>query len=442
MPAGRSADMAGRTSAEKILSSRSGQDARAGDIVICEVDLAIGTDGSTPMAIDYFEAMGGTGVARPERVLLSFDHYAPPASAAASTFHQRMRTFAERHGIGVPRVGDGISFQVAAEEGRVWPGHLAAGADSHTVTLGALNAFAVGIGSSDLAACLISGRVWLRVPESVRVDLAGTPSPGVSPKDIALELVRRTRGRGGGSEAFEFHGQALERLDVDDRMVIANLSAEADVMAAIFPADGLARSYLAGRGDRAPGASRLRSADGAAPVRPDPDARYVRTVRIDTEALSPGVSLPHDPARVVPVDDVLGTPVDVVFLGTCSGGRTRDFREALAAIEAGGGVAEGIELVVTPASRRVYEEIVEDGTLGRLSALGATVTTPGCGPCCGTSGPIPREGATVISTANRNFRGRMGSPGARIYLASPYTCGAAAAAGTIVRPPPVRATET
>lgn len=421
--------MTARTISEKILSEKAGREVRVGDIAICRVDRVLGTDASSPMAIDYFEKMGGTRLFDPSRVLFSFDHYSPPASAKTAALHERVRTFAARYGAECCEVGDGISFQLLAERGGALPGSLVIGADSHTVTAGALNLFATGVGSSDLAAAMITGQVWLRVPESIKVTLTGTRTAYLSAKDIALALVKAIGPEGANYKTLEFHGSALSALTLEERMVIANLGVEMDAKAAIFPADSATSEYLAGR-----------KVGLDAPVTADVHATYAREVTIDLSRLSPRVALPHAPDNVVPIDQAVGTPIQMVFLGTCTGGRVRDFHEALAALKrAGGKVAEGVQLVVTPASREVAETLREDGTLAAFEALGAAITTVGCGACCGTSGVIPGDGMNVLSTANRNFKARMGNATASIYLASPAACGATAATGRITDPRTARA---
>ncbi|HWC96127.1 MAG TPA: aconitase/3-isopropylmalate dehydratase large subunit family protein [Candidatus Sulfopaludibacter sp.] len=395
--------MSGKTVSEKILSAKSGRDARAGDVVVCPVDHALGTDGSTPMALDYFAAMGGTRVSHPSRIVFALDHYAPAPNRAIAQLHQRMRDFARDQDIELWDVGEGIGHQLMVESGRAAPGGLVVGADSHAVTYGALNCFATGIGSSDLAAILMCGRIWLRVPESIQVHLTGVLPSGVYPKDIALALARELGADGATYQALEFAGSGLDSLDLEDRLVLSNLTVEMGAKNGIFP--GL--------------------------VAPDADARYVRRIDIALDALEPLVALPHQVDRVTTVTEAAGTPVHMAYLGTCTGGRVRDFHQALTVLKAGGGPAPGVQLVVTPASRTVLETLARDGSLADFVAMGAVVVTPGCGSCCGTCGAIPGDGVNVISTANRNFKGRMGNSSAAIYLASPATCAAAAVRGTL-----------
>ena len=420
----RSVTSRAKTISEKILSAKSQTDARAGDVVTCDVDLVVGTDASSPMAIAYFERMGGTRLHDASRVVFSLDHYSPPASPKTASFHSQVRHFAQGHGATVFEVGEGISHQIIAERARVLPGDLVIGADSHTVTCGALNLFATGVGSSDLAAAMITGQIWLRVPETIRVTLTGVRPRGVAAKDIALAMIAELGAEGANYRTLEFRGSGVGELSLEERFVLSNLAVEAGAKAAIFDFDAATTAYLAAR-----------SSDQGKPVSSDDDATFERDLVIQLDQLTPRVAIPHSPNDVAPIDALAGTPIHMVFLGTCTGGRVPDFHEALAVLErAGGRVASGVQLVVTPASREVQVRLEEDGSLAKLTAMGAIVTTPGCGACCGTSGVIPGDGMNVLSTANRNFKARMGNATASIYLASPASCAAAAATGRIVDP--------
>ena len=415
-----------RTISEKILSAKAGRgaDARAGDVVVCDVDWVIGTDASSPMAIDYFERMGGNRLFDPNKIVFSFDHYSPPTTPQTKAFHQRVRDFVRQYGGTIYDVGEGISHQVIVERGDVLPGQLVIGADSHTVTCGALNLFATGVGSSDLAAAMITGQIWLRVPESIRVHIIGERPADVTAKDVALSMVGMLGAEGANYAALEFSGEGLASLTLDDRLVIANLAVETGAKAALFPADVTMKDFLAAR----------TSASGS-PVAADEGARYAREITIDLNTLGLVVALPHAPDNVRSIDAAIGQKVDMVFIGTCTGGRTSDVHDALTVLRAGGSrIADGVQVVVTPASREVEQTLESDGTLDALRRMGATITTPGCGACCGTSGVIPGEGATVLSTANRNFKARMGRASASIYLASPAACAAAAVTGRITDP--------
>lgn len=413
-----------KTTSEKILSAKSGVDAVAGDIVVCNVDLVIGTDASSPMAIDYFRRMGGERLFDPSRVLFSLDHYSPPTTPKTIAFHAEVRAFSQEHGATLFEVGDGISHQIAAERGRILPGDLIIGADSHTVTCGALGAFAIGVGSSELAAAMITGQIWLKVPETISVLIGGARPPGLSAKDAALAMIAELGAEGANYETLEFHGPGVAAFSLEERLVFSNLAVEAGAKAALWNADAATERYL-----------RRRAPSPRSGILADPTARFTREIRLDLAALSPRVALPHSPNDVVAIEAVIGTPIQMVFLGTCTGGRVSDFHDALEILErAGGQIAESVKLVATPASREVHDRLAADGTLGRLTAMGAVVTTPGCGACCGTSGVIPDDGMNVLSTANRNFKARMGNGTASIYLASPAACAAAAATGFVTDP--------
>jgi 3-isopropylmalate/(R)-2-methylmalate dehydratase large subunit len=412
--------MPGKTISEKILSMKSGRDARAGDLLICKVDYAMATDGSAPMAIDYFEQMGGEKVFNPEHIVFVMDHYSSSAHAATVALQQKMRDFAGRHGIFVHEVGDGISHQLMLETGRTRPGGLLIGADSHSVTGGALNAFATGVGSSDLAAAMISGRVWLKMPLTIKVTLEGHVPAGVYAKDIALALAERLGADGAAYQTLEFHGPVAAQMEIDDRIVLSNMSVELGAKAGIFGADAKTFEYLKERAD----------ADFE-PVESDADAHYSSEITLDVSTLGSRVARPHTVDNVTSLAAVSGTPIQMIYIGTCTGGRVSDFHQALAILEKAGRLAEGVQLVVTPASKEVELELQRDGTLDQLRRLGATITVPGCGSCCGTAGPIPADGVNVLSTANRNFKARMGNAQASIYLASPAACAAAAVSGCI-----------
>lgn len=414
-----------QTIAEKILSSKAGQTLYADDIAVCRVDAVMGTDGSIPMALDYFDALGGLPVTCAERMAFALDHYAPGPTEKAWHLQERVRRFAEQHRIQLWEVGEGIGHQLMVEQGFVTPGALAVGADSHSVTYGALNAFGTGIGSSDLAVAMASGQVWLKVPQSIRVVLTGALPAHAAAKDVALELLRQLGGDGARYAALEFAGPGIASLDMADRLVISNMVVEMGAKAGIFPCDEHTLQYLQQRQPRHP----------IQPTAPDPGARYVQTLQIDLGSLRPMLALPHRPDNVASLETATPTPVQMVYLGTCTGGRSKDFREALHVLRQAGGIAPGVQVVVTPASREVLQELDQGGELAEFVAMSATIGTPGCGACCGTCGTIPANGQTVVSTANRNFIGRMGNPQASVYLASPSTCAAAAASGFIAGSP-------
>src|SRR3954471_4506637 len=290
-----------KTISEKILSAKSGQDAVAGDVVICDVDLVLGTDASTPMAIDYFNRMGGERVFDAQRIMFALDHYSGTPTPRTRSFHEAVRNFAEPRDIEVRSVGDGISFQIASESGRALPGSLVIGADSHTVTCGALNLFATGIGSSDLAAAMITGQIWLRVPATIRIVLTGRRRSSVTAKDVALTIVSRLGAEGANYQAVEFSGPGVASFALEERLVLSNLLVESGAKAAMFGADAELDAHLAAHG-----------ISSYAPVAADDDAVYSREVEVDLAALSPIVALPHSPARTTTLAGAAGTPIHMV----------------------------------------------------------------------------------------------------------------------------------
>lgn len=414
--------------AEKLLSRACAADVQAGDVVVCEPDGVMGTDGSIPMALDYLQRMQLEGAdlpapARAERLAFAFDHYGPGSGDRALALQERARAYALAHGIHIFEVGAGIGHQLMMEQGRVLPGQLVVGADSHAVSYGALNAFGTGIGSSDLAGVLQCNQLWLKVPASVRVNLSGRLAAGVSAKDVALALARRLGADGASYLALEFGGAGVATLDMDDRIVLSNMSVEMGAKAGLFPFDACTAAYLQGRG-----------ASNGAPISADADANYVDAIELDLTDIVPQVALPHRVDHVVDLAAMAAMPVQMVYLGTCTGGRSKDFREALEVLRAGGGIAPGVRVIVTPASEAVRSELEHAGLLAEFAAMGAEIQPPGCGACCGTCGSIPADGTNVVSTANRNFKGRMGNREARIFLASPRVCAGAAVTGHLAPP--------
>ncbi|WP_420992196.1 3-isopropylmalate dehydratase large subunit [Cupriavidus sp. 30B13] len=418
----------GRTMAEKLLSRAAGRGVRAGDLAICAPHAAMGTDGSIPMALDYFRQMQPEGEplpppAAPQRLVFALDHYGATSGARALALQEVARAYALAHGVGLFEVGEGIGHQLMLERGRVLPGTLAVGADSHAVSYGALNAFGSGIGSSDLAGILQCNQLWLKVPGSLRIRLHGALPAYASAKDLALAMARRIGAGGANYLALEFDGPGVAALDMDDRIVLANMSVEMGAKAGLFPFDERTAAWLSGR-----------TRETFEPVAADPHAAYAGTLDFDLDAVVPQVALPHRVDDVMDLARAPATPVDMVYLGTCTGGRSKDYREALDVLRAGGGVAPGVRLIVTPASETVRAELADGGMLAEFEALGAEIHPPGCGACCGTCGSIPADGMRVISTANRNFKGRMGNRQSEIFLASPRACASAAVAGHLVDP--------
>lgn len=412
----------GRTISEKILGSHSGRDARAGEIVIAQLDFMMAQDGTAPLAVRSFIGMEGAGVARPERAAFCIDHSAPSPLRAVSELHAMMRSFAGEHGIRLYDVGSGVCHQVVLDNAHALPGSLVIGADSHTCTYGAVNAFATGVGSTDLAAGLLSGTLWFRVPETIRVTVRGALAPGVFAKDIALMLVGGITADGATYRALEFYGGAVEGLDLDGRLCISNMAVEMGAKAGLMEADEKTLAFFRGR-----------TGDRFEPVSADPDALYEQELEFDVNGLGPQVARPHRVDSVCAVEEVEGTPIAQGLIGTCTNGRLEDLR-ASARVLAGKKIKSGVRLIVAPASREVLMLALREGLIEVFTGAGATVVNPGCASCVGTHQGVPGDGENVISTANRNFKGRMGNPEAFIYLASPATVAASCLEGAVADP--------
>jgi len=405
------------TLAELILSHAAGRTVRAGDLVIVPVDRCMTHDSLTPEVLDALhDGLGCERVYDPERVAVIIDHVAPAASVATADAQARVRRWVAEQDIRhFYDVGAGVCHQVMIEKGLVAPGQVALGTDSHATSYGAVGAFGTGVGSTDMALALASGRTWLRVPETVRVRASGRFRPRVGAKDLSLHLCGLLGLEGANYHAVEFHG--LEWLSLDGRETLCGMTTELGAKAGlILPTGPVA--------ERFPPPPWLRIQEGA---------RYTRTVEVDLEALPPLVAVPPEVDQVVPARELEDVRVDLVFIGTCTNGRLEDLHAAADILE-GRQVASGVRLLVIPASARILREAVADGTLATLLDAGATVGTPGCGPCIGRHMGVIGAGEVCFSTANRNFRGRMGSPEGRIYLGSPETAAATALRGTITDP--------
>ena len=412
----------GKTISEKIFSAASGRDVWAGDLVVAEVNSAMAHDGTALLAIEAFEEMGGTKVWNPSRVALFLDHVAPSSNETFSKVHKRMRRFAFKHGISLYEVGSGVCHQLMIEEGYVRPGELVVGADSHTCTYGALGAFATGIGSTEMAAVFLSGKLWFKVPETLKIEIEGSLPPFVTPKDVALRVIGEVGADGATYQAVEFHGSTIEEMSVEGRLTLCNMAVEMGAKTGIINPDEKTYSYLAQL--------------GLNPVRgfsSDPDAQYAKTLEFDVSSLEPQVACPHAVDNVKPVSEVEGTPVDQVFLGSCTNGRIEDLRLAAKILE-GKVVKRGLRMIVTPASRRVYLQALREGLIETFVKAGCAVCNPGCGPCVGAHQGVLAPGEVCLSTSNRNFKGRMGCTDAEIYLASPATAAATAITGRITDP--------
>jgi len=402
-----------QTLAEKIISAHAGREVSANEIAIVHVDGAMATDATAPFAIRAFRAMGGVRLweaARRDakRFALVIDHAAPAPNERVANLHRLMREFARETGCTLYDVGEGICHQLMAEHGHARAGEIFAGADSHTPTLGALGAFAIGVGSTDLAGIMLTGKTWLKVPQSLRIELRGALPAGVTAKDIVLALIGRVGADGANYQSVEFAGEAVQAMTLASRMVLANMVAEMGAKAGIVEA-----------------------ADNA--LRADPDAMYSKRISDDVSRLRPMVAQPHAPENVQPIEAVAGRKIHYAFIGSCTNARLEDL-QAAARVLKGRRLAPGVRLIIAPASKRVLTEALRDGTIETLAEAGATFITSGCGPCVGSHLGVPGDGEVVISSANRNFKGRMGNPNAEIYLASPAVVAASALAGEIIDP--------
>jgi 3-isopropylmalate/(R)-2-methylmalate dehydratase large subunit len=412
----------GKTISEKILGSHAGIDASAGEMVIAELDYMMAQDGTAPLAIRSFEGMKGTEVAFPERVALCIDHNAPSPLRSVSELHSVMRDFAGLYGLELNDVGEGVCHQVMLDKAHVLPGSLVVGADSHTCTYGAVNAFATGVGSTDLAAGMLSGSLWFRVPETIKVTISGDIQKGIYAKDIALMMVGDITADGATYMALEIGGETIELLELDGRLTISNLAVEMGAKAGLMEADEKTLEFFKGR-----------TSEKILPVSADRDAVYTDALEFDVSSLEPQVARPHQVDNVSAVGEVEGIPLAEGLIGTCTNGRLEDLRVA-AGILSGKKVAPGVRLIVAPASREVMLQALREGLIETLTEAGASVMCPGCASCVGTHQGIPGDGENVISTANRNFKGRMGNPEAFIYLASPATVAASCIEGKITDP--------
>ena len=413
----------GHTFAEKILARKAGlEEVVPGQIVEVTPDAALSHDNTAPIS-KIFRSIGVERVARPDIHVVVLDHATPAPTTKHAQNHKVIREFVAEQGIThFYDVGRGVCHQVLAEEGFALPGTLIVGSDSHTPTAGAFGAFAAGIGRSEMAVIMATGRIWLRVPESLKIVVHGRLREGVTSKDLALHVIGDLGADGALYQSVEWSGEAIEALDVEARMTIPNLMAEMGAKNAYIPPDEKTVAWLRGRARRPYEA-----------LYPDHDAEYQRVVEYDAGDIEPVVAKPHTVDNVVPLREVAGTPINQAFLGTCTNGRLSDLAQAAQVLE-GRQLHPGVRLVVIPASSQVYLDALEAGYIRTFVEAGAVVESPGCGPCMGNHMGVPAEGEVTISTANRNFRGRMGTKESAIYLASPLVVAASAVAGYIVHP--------
>ncbi len=402
--------MAGKTFVEKIFK------ADAGTIVFARPDIILSHDNTSSIE-KIFTKMGGENLTNPDRLLLVLDHNAPPTSSKLANDYQQIRKFAVSQKVSrFHDVGDGICHQLMSNYAR--PGMIVVGSDSHTCTAGALNAFATGIDRTETAGLWKNGETWFRVPETFKISLAGKLKDGAYAKDIALYIMGMIGSSGADYMSIEYHGEGIKTLSVEDRMTIANLASEMGAKNAVFPPDAVLDDYFS---------------EVIKGVWADEGANYKKHIEIDLKDIVPLLACPHHVDNIKTVDEVVGQKIDQALIGTCTNGRMEDLRVA-ANILKGEKVKPGLQLLVLPASKEIYLQAMKEGLLEIFIKAGANILSPSCGPCLGTGQGIPADGCTVISTANRNFLGRMGNKNASIYLASPATVAKSAIKGEITSP--------
>jgi len=412
----------GKTLAEKILSQKSGVDAYAGDIVIANVDLVFVQDGTGPLAVRQFDSSGFEQVSNPERTAIFLDHAAPSPASALSNDHILLRSFTKRTGSLLFETEEGVCHQLVAES-LANPAEVIVGADSHTTTAGGLGAFATGMGSTDISMAMALGKTWFRVPESLRVVVNGSMEQGIGAKDLILYLISLIGADGATYKSLEFYGRTIDSMNIPSRLTIANMAVEAGAKVGLFPSDEITKQYLTahGRGER------YKS------LLPDEDAVYERIIEIDAAALEPMVSKPHVVDSAVPAKELKGIKIQQVFIGTCTNGRLEDLATASMLLE-GRKRCPDTRLIVAPASKNVLRAGIEAGYIQTLLEAGAAIMPPGCAACIGLHQGVLGDGESCLSTANRNFLGRMGNPKSFIYLGSPATAAATAITGEITDP--------
>jgi 3-isopropylmalate/(R)-2-methylmalate dehydratase large subunit len=414
-----------QTLAEKILQAHCREAITGpGQIVQCEISLALANDITAPLAIKSLKAMEVDRVFDTTKVALVCDHFTPNKDIASAEQVKLVREFARAQGIVHYYEGGevGVEHALLPELGIVGPGDIVVGADSHTCTYGGLGAFATGLGSTDVAAAMALGETWFKVPETIRVEITGDLGPFITGKDLILNLIGRIGVSGALYKALEFGGSVVEAMEVEGRMTMANMAIEAGGKVGLFPVDEITLAYVREHG-------RL----GDQMLVPDRGASYARVVNIDVTGMEPQIACPHLPDNVKPVSEVRGITVDQVVLGSCTNGRISDLRRAAQIIK-GKKVAKGVRFVVLPATPGIYKQALREGLIEIFMDAGAIVGPPTCGPCLGGHMGILAGGERCLSTTNRNFKGRMGSLEAEVYLAGPDVAAATAIAGEIVHP--------
>jgi len=412
----------GKTIAEKIIGEHAGRDVVAGDIVVAKVDVAAVQDGTGPLAVQQLEKMNLIQAKNPKRTVLFIDHAAPSPHKDLSNAHKILRDFAKKTGVDLSEIGTGVCHQRLVES-YVNPGDILIGADSHTCTSGALGAFATGMGSTDVAVGIALGKTWLRVPETIRINVNGEFKEGVYAKDLILYLIGKITADGATYKALEFGGETIKKMSMSDRFTLSNMAVEAGAKTGLIEADETTKAFLESRGR----GKKFRA------IAPDEDAVYEELIEIDASEIEPMVSAPHTVDNTSTAAELAGTKLDQVFIGTCTNGRLSDLAIAAKLLE--GKVRHpDTRLIVVPASKDVYLDALAAGYIETFIRAGAAVMAPGCGPCVGVHQGILGDGEACLSTQNRNFQGRMGNTKGFIYLASPATAAISAIKGEITDP--------
>ena len=411
-----------KTIAEKILSNHAGKDLYAGDYALCKVDFCLGQDGTSGLIIDALAKIKAKKLKAKSKFCMVIDHSAPSPNIGVSAIHKKMRGFADNYDLKLYDVGCGVCHQVVLESGNVLPGDLVTGADSHTCTYGALGALSTGFGSTDLAITLASGQNWFKVPSSLKVVVDGKLPKGVYSKDIILHIIGDLTSDGATYESVEFYGSTIRALSMDERFTISNMAVEMGAKCGIIPPDEKTFKWL-----------KTWTNKKSKPIFADKDAKYECVKYYDATKLSPQIAKPHQVDNVVGISKLQGKPIDQAFIGTCTNGRLNDLKIA-ASILKGKKIDPKVRFIVAPASKDIFLDAMNKGIIRTLIQAGANVVTPGCGPCVGTHNGVPSDNEVVLSTANRNFKGRMGNPNAFIYLASPATVAVSALTGKMTDP--------
>ena len=410
---------------EKILARASDkQEVSPGDIVEASIDTAMIHDLTGPLAIKSFREIGAKKVWNNKRIVVILDHIVPASSVRSATLHKIIRNFVEEQKImNFYDVGlGGVCHQIMPEKGHVRPGETIVGADSHTCTYGAFGAFATGIGSTEMAAVFLTGKLWFRVPEIIKLNITGKYQKLVTPKDLTLNIVGKIGVDGAIYKGLEFGGSTVRNMSIDGRMVLCNMAVEMGAKAGIIEPDQKTVNYVKARTDKP-----------VKPVKSDPDATYERTLELDISKLEPQVAVPHAVDNVKSLSEVEETEINQGFIGSCTNGRLEDLRSA-AQILKGRRVARGVRLLVIPASQEIYLNALNEGLIKTFIEADATIGNPNCGPCLGGHMGLLAEDEVCISSSNRNFIGRMGSIKSYVYLASPATVAASAVTGKITDP--------